>query len=681
MKLPPFTGDKDLERGIARAETLLRKKGINLTLGGEPTLVPLKPEGDEWQITAVGPHKLSYAYQLADRLQAQLLPHGVLILSPGKAYPGETNPRWSLHLVWRRDEQPMLGRVFLSEPSKRAASSTRLARLREVLAEKLQLEVRCWRSMVDSERPGASVWVLPMDEEDGQWLSPEWTLPRRAALTHAEGPAGLRLPLHLLKPSQVRRALTLEIRHGVLHFFLPPLAQPAFKRLLNVIGNAIAEVEIAPFRLEGYLPSDQGDEWVKLGLTADPGVLEINLPPCENWRDYAGWLTLLETYGAETELRTFHEDEHGRPIGTGGGNHLLFGSAKLEKNSFFTRPQLVAGLCRFFQKHPSLAYFFTGKFVGPSSQAPRPDESLLPFFDVELSYRALEELPAGKDHRGLIGETLRHVHIDGSGSSHRSEISFDKFWNPNAPGGCQGLIEFRAIESMPEANWSSAVAGLWLAIAAHVSLTAREKAARLVPHGPALHDAYLLPTGLWKDFLLVLDDLNKAGICLPEDVFFKIWQWRFPLVLEDEACGLTIRKGLEPWPLLSETPVLGGTTSRFVDSSLVRWEFLMAKAKAKEWRMFANGRLLELKPWDRTRAIAGLRFRASRLFPSLHPCFPVQTPLILHLQNIKSGQVKAWQWELGDEVLKPSRRKLQVRDEAPVPPIYPEAITRDMRLF
>ena len=76
----------------AQIETTLADHKVRLTLGGEPTYVPVDPAGHEWSITALGPTKLRYAYALSDALIAQALPHAVAIYSPGKIYPGELNP-------------------------------------------------------------------------------------------------------------------------------------------------------------------------------------------------------------------------------------------------------------------------------------------------------------------------------------------------------------------------------------------------------------------------------------------------------------------------------------------------------------------------------------------------------------------------------------------------------------
>jgi len=68
-----------------------------------------------------------------------------------------------------------------------------------------------------------------------------------------------------------------------------------------------------------------------------------------------------------------------------------------------------------------------------------------------LAQHALARLQEG-DQRVMIGETLHHLQAGRSGNTHRSETSLGKFWNPAWPAGCQGLIEFRAIETTPHAR-------------------------------------------------------------------------------------------------------------------------------------------------------------------------------------------------------------------------------------
>src|SRR5213075_2764603 len=108
--------------------------------------------------------------------------------------------------------------------------------------------------------------------------------------------------------------------------------------------------------------------------------------------------------------------------------HILFGGPSLDDHPLFHRPRWVTSILRYWQHHPSLSYLFTGIYVGASSQAPRPDESARELYDLEMAYQFLEKLEPGQDNRYLISETLRHLHIDRAGNTHRSEISFDKFW-------------------------------------------------------------------------------------------------------------------------------------------------------------------------------------------------------------------------------------------------------------
>ncbi|MEQ1862494.1 MAG: transglutaminase family protein, partial [Chthoniobacteraceae bacterium] len=552
-----------------RIEATFAAHEVVLTLGGEPTYVPENPEGAEWSVTALGPTKLAHAYALAAALQQQALPHAVDFYCPGKSYPGELNPRWAITLVWNRDGTPLFA---ASDSSAESDPSD----FREALLPLLGLESG-WLRAVDPFDEDRAVWVLPLDHEDGAFISEDWALGPDLTLLRTDGPAGLRLPMNELPADARRRALTVELRDDELHLFLPPLMQPGFLALLNACAVAAslcdaphgAERRGYKVRFAGYLPGDDADRWSKLAIAADPGVLEINLPPCTTWMEYRDWLATLERATAACGLRSWKQTADGGQLGTGGGNHLLFGGPTLDTNPLFTRPRWVTSILRYWQHHPALSYLFTGQYVGASSQAPRPDEGPTDYYDLEMAYRFLEELPPG-DHRYLISETLRHLHTDAGGNTHRSETSFDKFWNVAFDGGCRGLIEFRAVESFPRAEWMSAIALLWRAIAAR--LLATPFLAPLIEHGDALHDRYFLPGGLIADFDEVLADLRAAGFELPRAIFEQIIDWRCPVLLQSET-GLIVRRALESWPLLCEQPLEGGSTSRFVDTSIERLEF------------------------------------------------------------------------------------------------------------
>ena len=91
----------------------------------------------------------------------------------------------------------------------------------------------------------------------------------------------------------------------------------------------------------------------------------------------------------------------------------------------------------------------------------------------------------------------------------------------------------------------------------------------------------------------------------------------------------TIRRAHEGWPLLCETPLEGGTTSRFVDTSIERLEFTASPAFAAACHIRVQGRALPLRRFPGGQAGAGLRYRRTALHPSLHPGIPPHLPLHL----------------------------------------------------
>jgi len=290
----------------------------------------------------------------------------------------------------------------------------------------------------------------------------------------------------------------------------------------------------------------------------------------------------------------------------------------------------VVSLLRYWQRHPALGYLFTGCYVGASSQAPRPDESARDRHDLEMAWKFLESLPPG-DHRDVISETLRHLQTDVTGNSHRSEISLDKFWNVGWPSGTLGLLEFRAIESLPTAEWMSAVALLWSGMAAW--LLENPVRGPLRDFTNELHDRYFLPAFLWRDLEEILGDLRGGGLDFDAGVYRSIWDWKFPVVLDfcSGPARLTVRKSHESWPLLCETPVEGGATSRFVDTSMQRLEFRANAEFVRRFEVRVANRPLALRGAIGEEVIGGLRYRRTNLYPSLHPGLPPQLPLAVSL--------------------------------------------------
>ncbi|MFV0338049.1 MAG: transglutaminase family protein [Chthoniobacterales bacterium] len=615
-----------------KVHALFRSEGLLLSLGGEPTFIAAGAQTAEWQYAATGPDKLKFAWKLTRALQKNICKNSLAFFCPGKLYPGETNPRWSIRLLQKKERN----HIFL--PINSIPKTPPIAHLKKHLCSQLHIKNQ-WAKFSDPLNKNREVWALLLDhDKEKSWKSFPWKLDKKhCVLSGAEGPAGLRLPMEKLAAETPRRTLVLDFSQGKFSIFLPALLQAPFLDLLNLLLPLVPKST----EWQAYLPLDLSDDWEVLTLAADPGVLEINLPPCESWAVYSEWIDALYNQAAACGLSAMKASENEPPCGSGGGSHLFFGTLPGSPRQLFEAPHFVARILRYWQKHPALSYFFTGKYVGAASQAPRADESGHSLLDLELALRQIEAAEATSDQRFLISKTLKHLMTDVSGNAHRAEISFDKFWSPGLPNGCLGVIEFRAIEALPTPEMAQAVALLWLACAGRL-LNSRDELA-LEDHTTTLQDVFFLPTPLLFDLLDVLQDVGEAGFAINPEPFFKIMEWQFPLIFswaEDEA-NFEIRLAHEAWPLLSETPPDGGLVSRYVDTSLRRLEIKSNTVFAENYQILINSHLLSSVELAKDVFVTGLRYRHSRLDPSLHPAIEPDLPLKLLIVDKTDGAAVA----------------------------------------
>jgi uncharacterized protein (DUF2126 family) len=404
---------------------------------------------------------------------------------------------------------------------------------------------------------------------------------------------------------------------------LPSAAR--FCELVHVIDEAAAALDL-DVQLEGYAPPRSAD-LVRLDVTPDPGVLEVNIPPTRTAREHAVLVDAVFDAALNAGLHAEKFQLDGRQAGSGGGNHITLGGPTPLASPFVRRPDLLASLLTFAQHHPSLSYLFTGLFVGPTSQAPRLDEAR-----TEAIYELEIALARAFDRREpappwLADALFRHLLVDVSGSTHRTEVCIDKLFDPQSPYGRQGLVELRAFEMPPHARMAVAQVALVRALVA--SFAKEPYRARLVRWGQVLHDRFLLPTWLWRDFEEVMDHLDAAGLSLPREAYRAFLEHRCPVagVLHVGDVKLELRNAIEPWNVLGEEAVATGT-ARFVDSSMERVELRVEGLVPERHAVTVNGHALPLRATGAAgEHVGGVRFRAWAPPHSLHPHIGIHHPL------------------------------------------------------
>ncbi len=138
---------------------------VRLTMGGEPTFISTEDyQAAEWNTEAVGPSKRAKADELIRRLRSHFAPGGFLHYGQGKWYPGESLPRWTFALYWRKDGKPIWHNADLiaTENVREPASLDGAEALGIGIAERLGI---------------AADFVVPAFEDPAQWILKEADLP------------------------------------------------------------------------------------------------------------------------------------------------------------------------------------------------------------------------------------------------------------------------------------------------------------------------------------------------------------------------------------------------------------------------------------------------------------------------------------------------------------------------
>ena len=149
----------------AKVDAVLEAEDVRLTMGGEPTFVSIDDfESPEWNTDAVGPTKRERADDLIRRLRDRFAPGGFLHYGQGKWYPGETLPRWTFSLYWRRDGEPVWSDAGLIAREKQDAAVS-------------AADAGAFMAAVAGELGIDAAMVAPAYEDPGEWLLKEGNLP------------------------------------------------------------------------------------------------------------------------------------------------------------------------------------------------------------------------------------------------------------------------------------------------------------------------------------------------------------------------------------------------------------------------------------------------------------------------------------------------------------------------
>ena len=315
-----------------KVDAVLQQNDVRLTMGGEPTFVSIDDfESGEWNTDAVGPTKRHKADALIRRLREKIAPGGFIHYGQGKWYPGETLPRWTFSLFWRRDGQPVWRDEALvaKEAQQTGATDDSAGQFMRAFASNLGLTGETmdaayedpgeWllkeaklpsnvdpsnSELADAEARSRMAkvfehgltkptgYVLPVQRWNAiaaksRWVSEKWKTRRgKLFLAPGDSPVGYRLPLSSLKhigatsyPHVVPRDPLQPVPD------LPP-AEQMLRAKQQPTASFTADVGNQQDRAEQVISEIEGEVRTAVTVEVRDGHLCVFLPPVEELEDY-----------------------------------------------------------------------------------------------------------------------------------------------------------------------------------------------------------------------------------------------------------------------------------------------------------------------------------------------------------------------------------------------------------
>lgn len=424
----------------------------------------------------------------------------------------------------------------------------------------------------------------------------------------------------------IKTALCVEVRESKLYIFMPPLTY--VEHYLDLLASIELTAEKLDLKviIEGYEPPHD-NRLTKLSLSPDPGVLEVNIHPAKSWKEIVTNYDILFEAANACRLGTEKFLLDGKHTGTGGGNHITVGGITPADSPLLRRPDVLRSLITYWQHHPGLSYLFSTQFIGPTSQAPRVDEGRQEIlYELEIAFSQIPD--EGGVPFWLVDRIFRNLLIDITGNTHRAEFCIDKLYSPDSSTGRLGILEFRGFDMPP--NKHMCLVQLLLIRCLLAWFWKKPYKRKLIRWGTELYDKYLIPHYVQQDLAEISNDLQDAGYPFQVAWLETFFEFRFPLYgkIMVQEMELQVRMGIEPWHVLGEETVRGGT-ARFVDSSVERVEVKVRNFNADRYMVTCNGVPIPLQQTlVRGEYVAGVRYRAWTPPSALHPTLGKDVPLV-----------------------------------------------------